>query len=321
VSYAIQAEGLTKRYGKTIALSGVDLAARQGGVLGLLGPRGAGKTTAVRILGGLLRPDAGHATVGGYDVLRQPGRVRALTGMSGQGAAVDGQLSGFQNLLAVGRLLELSKGDAKQRARELLDRFALSDAGGRPAEMYSAAMRRRLDLAASLVGRPGILFLDEPTIGLDQRGRGELWRLVQEVAAEGVTVLFTTEYLDEADRLATEIAVIDRGLLVASGTPAQLKAKVGGRTLNVRPADPVDLPIVRAVVSSVTGVAPQPTADPGLVSAPAGDPDALPEVMSWLQEAGIAVTEIGLRLAGLDEVFLALTGRRAAAPAPVPAAG
>jgi oleandomycin transport system ATP-binding protein len=320
VTYAIQAEGLTKRYGRTIALSGVDLAARQGAVLGLLGPDGAGKTTAVRILGGLLRPDAGHATVGGYDVLRQPDRVRALTGMTGKGAVVDDQLSGFQNLLSIARLLELSRGDAKRRARELLDRFELSDAGGRPARAYSVAMRRRLDLAASLVGRPQILLLDEPTIGLDQHARGEVWRLVQEVVAEGVTVLFTTEDLAEADRLATEIAVIDRGLLVASGTPVQLRAKVGGRTLNVRPADPIDLPIVRAVVTSVTGAPPQPTADPGLVSAPAGNPDALPEVMSWLQEAGIAIAEIGLRLASLDEVFLALTGHRATAPAIVPAA-
>jgi oleandomycin transport system ATP-binding protein len=311
VSNAIEAEGLTKRYGKTIALSGVDLAARQGAVLGLLGPHGAGKTTAVRILGGLLRPDAGHATVGGYDVLRQPDRVRALTG---QRPAVDGQLSGFQNLLAVGRLLEVSRGEAKRRARELLDRFELSHAGRRPVRAYSAALRSRLDLAASLVGRPQILFLDEPTLGLDHGARGEVCRLLQGVAAEGVTVLFTTEYLDEADQLATEIAVIDRGLLVASGTPAQLKAKVGGRTLDVRPADPVDLPVVRAVVTSVTGAAPQPTADPGLVSAPTRSSDALPEVMSWLQEAGIAVAEIGLRLASLDEVFLALTGHRAMEP-------
>jgi oleandomycin transport system ATP-binding protein len=318
--YAIQTEGLTKRYGQTIALSGVDLAARPGTVLGLLGPDRAGKTTAVRILATLLRPDAGHATVGGYDVLRQPDRVRAVIGLTGRYAAVDEEMTGFQSLLMIGRLLELSRGDAKRRARELLDRFEFGDAAGRPVRTYSGGMRRRLDLVASLVGRPQVLFLDEPTTGLDQHSRGEVWQLVRGLVADGVTVLLTTQYLDEADRLATEIAVIDRGLLIASGTPSQLKAKVGGQTLRVRPAEPADLQAVRAVVTRVTGATPQPNADPGLVSAPVEDPGALPEVMSWLQEAGIPVTEIGLRLASLDEVFLALTGHRAVEPTAVAAA-
>jgi oleandomycin transport system ATP-binding protein len=314
MTYAIQAEGLTKRYGKTIALSGVDLAARPGTVLGLLGPNGAGKTTAVRILATLLRPDAGHATVGGYDVLRQPDRVREVIGLTGRHAAVDEEMTGFQNLLRIGRLLELSRGDARRRARDLLNRFELGEAGGRLVKTYSPGMRRRLDLAASLVSRPQVLFLDEPTTGLDPGSRGEVWQLVRGLTSDGVTVLLTTQYLEEADRLATEIAVIDRGLLIASGTASQLKAKVGGQTLDVRPADPGDLPAVRAVVSRVTGATPQLTADPGLVSVPAEDPGALPEVMSWLQEADIPITEIGLRLASLDEVFLALTGHRAVEP-------
>jgi oleandomycin transport system ATP-binding protein len=292
----------------------VDLAARQGAVLGLLGPRGAGKTTAVRILAALLRPDAGHATIEGYDVRRQPERVRAVIGVTGRLPAVDRELTGWQHLQAIGRRRELPRGDARRRAHELLDRFELSDAAGRPVKAYSLGMRRRLDLAAALVGRPRVVLLDEPTAGLDPPERDSVWRLVDGLAAGGVTVLLTTEDLAEADRLATEIAVIDRGLLVASGTPAQLKAKVGGRTLVVRPADPVDLPAVRGVVSSVTGVAAQPTADPGLVSAPATDAGALAEVMSWLQEAGIVIAEIGLRLASLDEVSLALTGRRVGRP-------
>jgi oleandomycin transport system ATP-binding protein len=325
VSYAIQAEGLTKRYGKTIALSELDLAARPGSVLGLLGPGGAGKTTAVRILATLLRPDAGHATVGGYDVLRQPDRVRGLIGVTGQFfgrdakvgggiPAVDETLTGFEHLQTIGQLAKLSRGDAKRRAHELLDRFGLSAAGGRPVTTYSKDLRRRLDLAASVVSRPQVLLLDELTAGLDPGSRAEMWRLVRGLAADGVTVLLTTPHLDEADQLATDIAVIDRGLLIASGTPSQLKAKVGGQTLDVRPADPIDLAAVRAVVSSVTGVAPRADADPGLVSVPVDDPGALAEVMSWLQEAGISVTRIGLRLASLDEVFLALTGRRTVEP-------
>jgi oleandomycin transport system ATP-binding protein len=314
--YAIEVEGLVKRYGKTTALAGVELTARSGTVLGLLGPNGAGKTTAVRILATLLRPDAGQARIGGYDVLRQSDRVRALIGLTGQYAAVDEDMTGFENLLMIGRLLELSRPDAKRRARELLDQFELGDAGGRTVKTYSGGMRRRLDLAASLVSRPEVLFLDEPTTGLDPHSRGEVWRLVRGLVADGVTVLLTTQYMDEADRLAGEIAVIDHGLLIASGTPAQLKAKVGGQTLDVRPADPADVPAVLGIVSRVTGATPTQVDDPGLVTVAADDPAALPEAMSWLAEAGIAVTEIGLRLASLDEVFLALTGHRATEEVP-----
>ena len=319
MDYAIRAEGLTKRFGATIALSGVDLAVRPGSVLGLLGAGGAGKTTAVRILATLLRPDAGHAVIGGYDLLRQPDRVRALIGLAGREAAVDEESTGFGHLLAIGRRLELSPGQAHRRAEELLDQFELGAAGGRPIRMYSSGQRRRLELAASLVGRPAVLLLDEPTAGLDARSRAEVWRMVRGLVADGITVLLTTQDLAEADELATEIAVIDRGLLVASGTPARLRATVGGQTLDVRPADPADLPAVRAVASRVTGAVPQPTADPNLVSVPAADPGALSEVMSWLQEAAIPVAEIRLRLASLADVFLALTGRRVGEPDPVAA--
>jgi oleandomycin transport system ATP-binding protein len=312
MTYAIEAEGLVKRFGKTTALAGVDLAVRPGAVLGLLGPNGAGKTTAVRVLATLVRPDAGRAMVGGYDVVRSPERVRARIGLTGQYAALDEELTGAENLLMIGRLLELSRADARARADQLLARFDLTEAGKRLVKTYSGGMRRRLDLAASLVSRPEIIFLDEPTTGLDPRARGEVWQIIRGLTAEGTTVLLTTQYLDEADRLATDVVVIDHGRVIASGTPAQLKAKVGGQTLDVRPADAVDVARVTAIVAAVTGTEPEPHDDPGLVSVATDDPDALPTVMAHLRVEDIRVTEIGLRLASLDEVFLALTGHRAA---------
>jgi oleandomycin transport system ATP-binding protein len=310
MDYAITAEGLVKRYGKTTALAGVDLLVRPGTVLGLLGPNGAGKTTAVRILATLLKPDEGHATVAGYDVLHEANQVRAMIGLTGQYAAVDEDLTGAENLVLIGRLLELSRADARRRATELLDRFELTDAGRRSVRTYSGGMRRRLDLAASLVSTPKILFLDEPTTGLDPRSRGEVWQMVRGlVRDEGTTVLLTTQYLDEADRLAGEIVVIDHGRVIASGTSAQLKAKVGGQTLDVRPAEPADIPAVTEIVASAAGTAPTPQADdPGLLSVPVENADVLPAVVAALQERGITVTELALRLASLDEVFLALTG-------------
>jgi oleandomycin transport system ATP-binding protein len=312
MDYVVEVEGLVKRYGRTTALAGVDLSVRPGMVLGLLGPNGAGKTTAVRILATLLRPDAGHARVGGYDVVRQADRVRELIGLTGQYAAVDEDLTGYENLVLIGRLLELPRRDARRRATELLERFALADAGRRGVKTYSGGMRRRLDLAASLVTRPSVLFLDEPTTGLDPRARGEVWQMIRELAADGVTVLLTTQYLDEADRLAAEIAVIDQGRLIASGTPAELKAKVGGQTLDVRPTDPAHLDAVAAIVAAaVDAPASRHPEDPGLISAPVEDPDALPTVVARLKEERIAVTELALRLASLDEVFLALTGHPA----------
>ncbi len=311
MSYAIEAEGLVKRFGKTTALAGVDLAVRPATVVGLLGPNGAGKTTAVRVLATLIRPDAGHATVGGYDVVRQADQVRALVGLTGQYAAVDEDLTGTENLVLIARLLELPRALARRRAGEMLERFDLTDAAGRPARTYSGGMRRRLDLAASLISRPPLLFLDEPTTGLDPRSRGEVWAIVRELTAEGVTVLLTTQYLDEADRLAGEIVVIDHGRVIATGTPAELKAKVGGQSLDIRPVDPADLPAARAILAEVAGTVPVEGADPGLVTAPVEDPAALTVVWARLVGAGIAVAEFGLRLASLDEVFLALTGHTA----------
>jgi oleandomycin transport system ATP-binding protein len=232
MDHAIVAEGLVKRFGDTTAVDGVDLAIRSGTVYGLLGPNGAGKTTIVRMLATLLRPDAGHACVGGYDVVRDGHRVRQLIGLTGQYAAVDETLTGVENLLLIGRLLGMSRAHARARARELLATFRLTDAADRAAKTFSGGMRRRLDLAASLVGRPQVLFLDEPTTGLDPRARNEMWDIVRELTADGVTVLLTTQYLEEADQLAREIAVVDQGRVIAHGTPDQLKATTGARSLD-----------------------------------------------------------------------------------------
>jgi oleandomycin transport system ATP-binding protein len=314
---AIQVEGLQKRFGATRALRGIDLAVEPGVVYGLLGPNGAGKTTAVRILATLLRPDAGSARVGGFDVVREPERVRPLIGLTGQYAAVDQELTGHENLLLVARLLELSRAEARRRAGELLERFDLVDAG-RPVSTYSGGMRRRLDLATSLLGRPRVLFLDEPTTGLDPRARGDVWELVRGLATDGTTVLLTTQYLDEADQLASELAVIDQGRVIETGTPAALKAKVGGQTLDVRPAERGQLDAVATIVAEVTGATPAADGNGGLVSVPvdgslAGS-RALAALAQRLEAAGIGVTEAGLRLASLDEVFLALTGHRTQEP-------
>jgi oleandomycin transport system ATP-binding protein len=312
MTYAIQAEGLVKRFGKTTAVDGVDLTVQPGTVLGLLGPNGAGKTTVVRMLATLLRPDAGNATVAGFDVVKDADQVRTMIGLTGQYAAVDEDLTGFENLLMIGRLLEIPRKAAKQRARDLLDRFELSEAGNRSTKTYSGGMRRRLDLAASLVATPKILFLDEPTTGLDPRSRGDVWAMVRELVREGTTVLLTTQYLDEADRLANEIAVIDHGRVIANGTAAELKAKVGGQTLDVRPTDPADLDRVSGIIHAAVGTAPaRGIEDPGLLSVAVDDAQALPIVVGRLQADGIPVTELALRLASLDEVFLALTGHTA----------
>jgi oleandomycin transport system ATP-binding protein len=312
MTLAIQAEGLVKRFGKTLAVDGVDLAVQPGMVLGLLGPNGAGKTTVVRMLATLLRPDAGRARVCGADIVRQADRVRELIGLTGQYAAVDEDLTGFENLLLIGRLLEIPRAEAKRRSTELLERFDLADAGGRSGKTYSGGMRRRLDLAASLVQRPQVLFLDEPTTGLDPRSRGEVWAMIRTLVAEGTTVLLTTQYLDEADRLATEIAVIDHGRVIATGTAAELKAKVGRQTLDVRPADPADLAAVAGIVTAAVGRAPtQAAEDPGLLSVPVDDAQVLPAVVGQLAAGQIEVTELALRLASLDEVFMALTGHTA----------
>ncbi len=323
MNFAIEADGLVKRFGKTLAVDGVDLAVRPGTVHGLLGPNGAGKTTVVRMLATLLRPDAGRARVCGADIVKQADRVRELIGLTGQYAAVDEDLTGFENLLLIGRLLEIPKPEAKRRASELLERFELTEAANRSVKTYSGGMRRRLDLAASLVQRPQVLFLDEPTTGLDPRSRGEVWTMIRQLVADGTTVLLTTQYLDEADRLAGDIAVIDHGRVIATGTPAELKAKVGRQTLDVRPADPAaDLEAVAAIITDVVGTPPTRTPEnPGLLSVAVDDAQILPAVVSRLSDAQIEVTELALRLASLDEVFLALTGHTAEAKtAPVKSA-
>jgi len=318
MTHAIEAEGLVKRFGETTALDGVDLTVRTGTVLGMLGPNGAGKTTAVRVLATLLRPDAGRASVGGYDVVRDSHRVRQLIGLTGQYAAVDENLTGTENLLLIGRLLGLSRPDARARARELLADFGLADAAGRATKTYSGGMRRRLDLAASLVGRPQLLYLDEPTTGLDPRARLDLWGMVRRLLADGVTVLLTTQYLEEADALAHDIAVIDHGRVIATGTPAELKARTGAQLIAVRPAHTDDLPTVRAVVADLAGVEPDledqlvtaPVTDPAVLpAAPVTDPAVLPAAVRRLDDAGVVITELTLRNSSLNEVFLSLTGR------------
>ncbi|MFG1920728.1 ATP-binding cassette domain-containing protein [Cryptosporangium sp. NPDC048952] len=311
MSYAIEAEGLVKRFGSTIALNGVDLAVPTGTILGVLGPNGAGKTTAVRVLATLIKPDAGRARVGGFDVLTQAPSVRARIAVTGQYASVDEDLTGSENLTMIGRLLELSRRDARARARELLERFELTEAAGRSAKTYSGGMRRRLDLAASLVGHPDVIYLDEPTTGLDPRSRGEVWNTIRELVADGVTVLLTTQYLDEADQLADSIAVIDRGELIATGTPDELKAQVGDQTLEVHPLDAADLADVEAIVAAVTRVQTTRNDNRGLVTASVAEPTMLADVVRRLDDAGIAVGELGLRRASLDEVFLTLTGHPA----------
>ncbi|WP_026874540.1 daunorubicin resistance protein DrrA family ABC transporter ATP-binding protein [Jiangella gansuensis] len=307
MDHAIWADGLVKRFGETTALDGVSFGVRTGTVLGLLGPNGAGKTTAVRVLATLLPPDDGTATVGGFDVVRQAHQVRQLVGLTGQYAAVDEMLTGAENLLLIGRLLGMPRATAKQRARELLAEFDLTGAADRAAKTYSGGMRRRLDLAASLVGRPTMLFLDEPTTGLDPRARSELWTLIRQLVSGGVTVLLTTQYLDEADTLADEIVVIDRGRVIATGTPDELKAKTGSQTLAVKPEDETHLSLVVSVVGELTESTPEVAG--ARVTAPVTDPAVLPAVVRRLDDAGVLVTELTLRGASLNEVFLSLTGR------------
>ncbi|MGH8774064.1 MAG: ATP-binding cassette domain-containing protein [Jiangellaceae bacterium] len=309
MDHAIWAEGLVKRFGETTALDGVDLGVRTGTVLGLLGPNGAGKTTAVRVLSTLLKPEAGRATVGGYDVVRDAHQVRQLIGLTGQYAAVDEMLTGRENLLLIGRLLGSSRSESRQRAQELLAQFGLADAADRAVKTYSGGMRRRLDLAASLVGRPPMLYLDEPTTGLDPRARSELWNLIRSLVAGGVTVLLTTQYLDEADELCDEIVVIDHGRVIATGTPDELKAKTGSQTLAVRAEDESHVPIVTSVVGELAEVTPDVHGQ--LVTAPVTDPAVLPAVVRRLDDAGVVVTELTLRSSSLNEVFLSLTGHTA----------
>jgi oleandomycin transport system ATP-binding protein len=310
VDYAIEAEGLRKRFGATQALVGADFAARSGTVLALLGPNGAGKTTAVRVLATLLRADSGRARICGYDVVADAVQVRQLIALTGQYASVDDELTGTENLIMIGRLLGLTRPATRNRADELLDRFGLADAARRAVKTYSGGMRRRLDLAASLVGDPQVIFLDEPTTGLDPHARNEVWDTIRALVARGVTVLLTTQYLEEADELADLIAVMDHGTVVAAGTAAELKARTGSQTLVARAANAGDTEFVARIVAAVTGSTPEMNAETGLVTAAARDNTAIAAVVRRLDEVGLATSELALRLPSLDEVFLTLTGHR-----------
>ena len=313
MDYAFEARGLRKAFGDTQALDGVDLAARPGTVLGVLGPNGAGKTTAVRILATLLQADEGTAIVAGHDVAKEPARVRELIGLTGQYASVDELLTGRQNLELIGALLDLKRKDAKARAQELLSWFDLGGAADRPARTYSGGMRRRLDLAASLVGRPGVVFLDEPTTGLDPAKREDMWGVVRTQVAQGASVLLTTQYLEEADALADDILVIDKGRVIAHDSPDGLKRRVGGLTLRVRPVDPARVPDVLRVLDAVAAPGTNASADTaagarrGAVSVPVAGDAALDTAVPALRRAGVEVTELALHLPSLDEVFHALT--------------
>ncbi|MFE9253763.1 ATP-binding cassette domain-containing protein [Streptomyces sp. NPDC006879] len=316
--HAVEVRGLVKHYGETKALDGVDLDVREGTVLGVLGPNGAGKTTLVRCLSTLIVPDSGTATVAGFDVVRQPRQLRRTIGLTGQYASVDEKLSGWENLYMIGRLLDLSRSDARKRADEMLERFSLTEAGRRPAMQYSGGMRRRLDLAASMIGHPSVLYLDEPTTGLDPRTRNEVWDEVHRMVAEGVTVLLTTQYMEEAEQLASELTVIDRGKVIAKGKVDELKAKVGGRTLKIRPTDPNTLPdMARALAEAgLDGVAgSQAVPDEGLLYVPILSDEQLTAVVGLLGARGYAIADLGTHLPSLDEVFLAITGQKSSSTA------
>ncbi|GID57222.1 ATP-binding cassette domain-containing protein [Actinoplanes couchii] len=311
----VRAEGLRKRFGGTQALDGVDLSMRRGTVLGVLGPNGAGKTTAVRVLATLLKPDEGSAVVAGVDVLKEPAKVRRKIGLTGQYASVDEDLTGVQNLVLIGRLLDLTRAGARARARELLAWFDLEEAGQRPAKTYSGGMRRRLDLAASLVGHPEVIFLDEPTTGLDPAKREDMWGVVRTQVTSGASVLLTTQYLEEADALADEIVVVDHGRVIAHDTPDGLKRKVGGQTLRVRPADPDRVPDVLRLLDLVAAAGTTASRDEnagsraGAASVPVTGDEALDKLIPALRADRIEVTELALHLPSLDEVFHVLTGR------------
>src|SRR5437588_3626647 len=307
---AVRVEGLTKSFGETAALTGVDLLVPEGTVLGLLGPNGAGKTTLVRVLATLLTPDAGRAEVFGLDVVESAPAVRELLGLTGQFAAVDEILSGRENLMMFGRLFDLSPAEARRRADELLERFDLADAADRTARTYSGGMRRRLDLASSLLTRPRVLFLDEPTTGLDPRSRNEIWSIVRELVRDGTTLLLTTQYLEEADQLADQIAVIDHGRVIAQGTGSELKDRVGGQILEVELVRAAERDNARTALTGIGCGEPEPGERLAQLTLPAPRDglEMIEDAASALRKAEIAVSDLGLRRPTLDDVFLQLTG-------------
>jgi ABC-2 type transport system ATP-binding protein len=314
VTPAIEASGLRKSFGETRAVDGVDLAVPPGAVYGVLGPNGAGKTTTIRMLATLLRPDAGSASVLGHDIVSDADAVRGLVSLTGQLASVDDELTGRENLVLLGRLLGFRAKAARVRADELLEAFGLTEAAGRLVKNYSGGMRRRLDLAASIVVTPRLMFLDEPTTGLDPRSRNQVWDIVRALVGEGTTVLLCTQYLDEADQLAERIAVIDHGRVIAEGTPAQLKASVGSGALHVRLLDPEERPQAARVLAGVLDAEPHAEPDPAGLSAPVASPDRASEAVAALSHAGIGLASFSLAQPSLDEVFLALTGHVAEEP-------
>ena len=312
---AIEASGLVKAFGDTKAVDGVDLAVRRGSVYGVLGPNGAGKTTTIRMLATLLRPDAGSARVLGHHIVDEADAVRGLVSLTGQLASVDEDLTGRENLILIGRLLGYKRAQAKARATELLEAFDLVEAAGRQVKNYSGGMRRRLDIAASIVVTPELMFLDEPTTGLDPRSRNQVWDIIRALAAAGTTILLCTQYLDEADQLAEGIAVIDRGRVIAEGTPGQLKASVGSAALHVRLLDPEQRPEAERILSRDLGdVHLEP--DPAALSAGCADADRAAEAVAQLSRSGVNVADFSLGQPSLDEVFLALTGHTAEEVAP-----
>ncbi|WP_420368999.1 ATP-binding cassette domain-containing protein [Curtobacterium sp. L1-20] len=310
---AVEAVGLVKTFGTNRAVDGVDLRVEAGTVYGVLGPNGAGKTTTISMLATLLRPDAGEARVFGHDVRREAQVVRSLIGVTGQYASVDETLSATENLVIFARLLGLGRAESKRKAVELLERFGLTEAASRPLKKFSGGMRRRLDLAASLIAQPPLIFLDEPTTGLDPRTRSQMWDTIRELVATGSTVLLTTQYLDEADQLADRIAVIDRGRVVAEGTGDELKSSIGTSSLQLRLADGLRLDAARAIVRNTLGVDAVASPEGSRLTAPMSDPDRVTDLLVSFREAGISLAEMSVQKPTLDEVFLTITGAPASA--------